>query len=192
MSDQKITRHTISVLVNDEPGALARVIGLFSGRGYNIDSLTVAPVNLEKKHSRIIIVTSGSQTIIDQIISSLERLIQVHKVIDLTSQNSTDERELAIIKISLKQNEINNVKNIAKKYQAKLIFENIDNLAFEITNSPDNINEFIIKLDNLGKIDAYCSIAILLSESYNAAIDSQCLAALLYFPFSQYIATACL
>ena len=153
MSDQKITRHTISVLVNDEPGALARVIGLFSGRGYNIDSLTVAPVNLEKKHSRIIIVTSGSQTIIDQIISSLERLIQVHKVIDLTSQNSTDERELAIIKISLKQNEINNVKNIAKKYQAKLIFENIDNLAFEITNSPDNINEFIIKLDNLGKID---------------------------------------
>ena len=153
MSDQKITKHTISVLVNDEPGALARVIGLFSGRGYNIDSLTVAPVNLEKKHSRIIIVTSGSQTIIDQIISSLERLIQVHKVIDLTSQNSTDERELAIIKISLKQNEINNVKNIAKKYQAKLIFENIDNLAFEITNSPDNINEFIIKLDNLGKID---------------------------------------
>ena len=153
MSDQKITKHTISVLVNDEPGALARVIGLFSGRGYNIDSLTVAPVNLEQKHSRIIIVTSGSQIIIDQIISSLERLIQVHKVIDLTSQNSTDERELAIIKISLKQNEINNVKNIAKKYQAKLIFENIDNLAFEITNSPDNINEFIIKLDNLGKID---------------------------------------
>ena len=153
MSDQKITKHTISVLVNDEPGALARVIGLFSGRGYNIDSLTVAPVNLEKKHSRIIIVTSGSQTIIDQIISSLERLIQVHKVIDLTSQNSTDERELAIIKISLKQKEIDNVKNIAKKYQAKLIFENIDNLAFEITNSPDNINAFIIKLDNLGKID---------------------------------------
>ena len=153
MTNQKITKHTISVLVNDEPGALARVIGLFSGRGYNIDSLTVAPVNLEKKHSRIIIVTSGTQTIIDQIISSLERLIQVHKVIDLTSQNSTAERELAMIKISLKKDQISNVKNIAKKYKAKLIIENLENLAFEITDSPDNINAFILKLDNLGKID---------------------------------------
>ena len=125
MSDQKITKHTISVLVNDEPGALARVIGLFSGRGYNIDSLTVAPVNLEQKHSRIIIVTSGSQIIIDQIISSLEGLIQVHKVIDLTSKNSTDEKELAMIKISLKKGKLNDIKNIAKKYKAKLIFESL-------------------------------------------------------------------
>ena len=153
MSDQKIAKHTISVLVNDEPGALARVIGLFSGRGYNIDSLTVAPVNLEKKHSRIIIVTSGSQTIIDQIISSLERLIQVHKVIDLSSKNSTDERELAMVKVSLKQDKINDAKNIARKYKAKLIFKNSSNLAFEITDSPDNINKFIIKLNDLGKID---------------------------------------
>ena len=153
MSDQKIAKHTISVLVNDEPGALARVIGLFSGRGYNIDSLTVAPVNLEKKHSRIIIVTSGSQKIIDQIISSLERLIQVHKVIDLSSKNSTDERELGMVKVSLKQDKINDAKNIARKYKAKLIFKNSSNLAFEITDSPDNINAFIFKLNILGKID---------------------------------------
>ena len=99
MADQKKEKHTSSVLVNDEPGALARVIGLFSGRGYNIDSLTVAPVNLTKKHSRIIIVTSGTKMIIDQIIHSLERLIQVKKVIDLTSGDSTNERELALIKI---------------------------------------------------------------------------------------------
>ena len=82
MPNQKKEKHTISVLVNDEPGALARVIGLFSGRGYNIDSLTVAPVNLTKKYSRIIIVTSGTKIIIEQIIHSLERLIQVKKVID--------------------------------------------------------------------------------------------------------------
>ena len=99
MSNQKKEKHTISVLVNDEPGALARVIGLFSGRGYNIDSLTVAPVNLTKKHSRIVIVTSGTKMIIDQIIHSLERLIQVQKVIDLTSADSTNERELALVKI---------------------------------------------------------------------------------------------
>ena len=79
MSNQKKEKHTISVLVNDEPGALARVIGLFSGRGYNIDSLTVAPVNLSKKYSRIIIVTQGTNMIIEQIIHSLERLIQVKK-----------------------------------------------------------------------------------------------------------------
>ncbi len=153
MSNQKKEKHTISVLVNDEPGALARVIGLFSGRGYNIDSLTVAPVNLTKKYSRIIIVTSGTKTIIEQIIHSLERLIQVKKVIDLTSSNSTNERELALIKVTLKNKNSNLLKKIIKKYKAKLIFNNSTKYAFEITNSPDMINSFIIELNNLGTID---------------------------------------
>lgn len=152
MSDQK-KKHTISVLVNDEPGALARVIGLFSGRGYNIDSLTVAPVNLSKKHSRIIIVTSGTKMIIEQIIHSLERLIQVRKVIDLTSADSTNERELALIKIIPKKNKINLLKKTIKKYKAKLIFNNSNKYAFEITNSPDIINSFIIELNKIGSID---------------------------------------
>jgi len=152
LSDQK-KKHTISVLVNDEPGALARVIGLFSGRGYNIDSLTVAPVNLSKKHSRIIIVTSGTKMIIEQIIHSLERLIQVRKVIDLTSTDSTDERELALIKIIPKKNKINLLKKTIKKYKAKLIFNNSRKYAFEITNSPDIINSFIVELNKIGTID---------------------------------------
>ena len=152
MSDQK-KKHTISVLVNDEPGALARVIGLFSGRGYNIDSLTVAPVNLSKKHSRIIIVTAGTKMIIEQIIHSLERLIQVRKVIDLTSADSTNERELALIKIIPKKNKINLLKKTIKKYKAKLIFNNSRKYAFEITNSPDIINSFIVELNKIGTID---------------------------------------
>ena len=152
MSDQK-KKHTISVLVNDEPGALARVIGLFSGRGYNIDSLTVAPVNLSKKHSRIIIVTSGTKMIIEQIIHSLERLIQVRKVIDLTSADSTNERELALIKIIPRKNKINLLKKTIKKYKAKLIFNNSRKYAFEITNSPDMINSFIVELNKIGTID---------------------------------------
>ena len=152
MSDQK-KKHTISVLVNDEPGALARVIGLFSGRGYNIDSLTVAPVNLSKKHSRIIIVTSGTKMIINQIIHSLERLIQVKKVIDLTSGDSTSERELALIKIIPRKNKINLLKKTIKKYKAKLIFNNSKKYAFEITNSPDMINSFIVELNKIGTID---------------------------------------
>ena len=153
MADQKKEKHTISVLVNDEPGALARVIGLFSGRGYNIDSLTVAPVNLTKKHSRIIIVTSGTKMIIEQIIHSLERLIQVKKVIDLTTGNSTSERELALVKVTLQNNKINLLKKIEKKYKAKLIFHNLKKYAFEITNSPDIINSFIFELNKIGTID---------------------------------------
>ena len=152
MADQK-KKHTISVLVNDEPGALARVIGLFSGRGYNIDSLTVAPVNLTKRYSRIIIVTSGTKMIINQIIHSLERLIQVKKVIDLTSGDSTNERELALIKIIPRKNKINLLKKTIKKYKAKLIFNNSKKYAFEITNSPDMINSFIVELNKIGTID---------------------------------------
>jgi acetolactate synthase-1/3 small subunit len=132
LADQK-KKHTISVLVNDEPGALARVIGLFSGRGYNIDSLNVAPVNLTKRYSRIIIVTSGTKMIINQIIHSLERLIQVKKVIDLTSGDSTSERELALIKVIPRKNKINLLKKTIKKYKARLIFKNSKKYAFEIT-----------------------------------------------------------
>ena len=152
MADQK-KKHTISVLVNDEPGALARVIGLFSGRGYNIDSLTVAPVNLTKRYSRIIIVTSGTKMIINQIIHSLERLIQVKKVIDLTSGDSTSERELALIKVIPRKNKINLLKKIIKKYKARLIFNHSKKYAFEITNSPDMINSFIVELNKIGTID---------------------------------------
>ena len=129
------------------------MIGLFSGRGYNIDSLTVAPVNLTKKYSRIIIVTSGTKMIINQIIHSLERLIQVKKVIDLTSGDSTSERELALIKIIPRKNKINLLKKTIKKYKAKLIFNNSKKYAFEITNSPDMINSFIVELNKIGTID---------------------------------------
>ena len=145
--------HTFSVIVDNKSGVLARVVGMFAARGYNIDSLTVAPVNLTKKYSRIIIVTSGTKMIIDQIIHSLERLIQVKKVIDLTSGDSTSERELALIKVIPRKNKINLLKKTIKKYKAKLIFNNSKKYAFEITNSPDMINSFIVELNKIGTID---------------------------------------
>ena len=148
-----IKRHIITILVDIVPGVLARVVGMFSGRGYNIDSLTVAPVNLTKRYSRIIIVTSGTKMIINQIIHSLERLIQVKKVIDLTSGDSTSERELALIKVIPKKNKINLLKKTIKKYKARLIFNNSKKYAFEITNSPDMINSFIVELNKIGTID---------------------------------------
>ena len=91
--------------------------------------------------------------IIEQIIHSLERLIQVKKVIDLTTGNSTSERELALVKVTLKNNKINLLKKIEKKYKAKLIFHNLKKYAFEITNSPDIINSFIFELNKIGTID---------------------------------------
>src|SRR5437868_13301220 len=96
---EKIERHTLSVLVDNEPGVLARVIGLFSGRGYNIDSLTVSETEHEKHLSRITIVTSGTPMVIEQIRHQLERLVQVQRVVDLTDSGPAIERELAMVKV---------------------------------------------------------------------------------------------
>ncbi|HJN22905.1 MAG TPA: acetolactate synthase small subunit, partial [Rhodospirillales bacterium] len=98
-SDENIQFHTIAILVNNEPGVLARVIGLFSGRGYNIDSLTVAEVKHSENLSRITIVTSGTPMIIEQIKAQLERLVPVHRVSDLTVEGPFVKRELALVKV---------------------------------------------------------------------------------------------
>src|SRR6201993_604867 len=99
MKNTAVERHTLSILVDNEPGVLARVIGLFSGRGYNIDSLTVSETEHEKHLSRITIVTAGTPMVIDQIKHQLERLLPVHKVVDLTVTGRAIERELAMIKV---------------------------------------------------------------------------------------------
>ena len=99
MKNPATERHTLSVLVDNEPGVLARVIGLFSGRGYNIDSLTVSETEHEKQLSRITIVTTGTPMVIEQIKNQLERLVPVHRVIDVTVGGKSIERELAMVKV---------------------------------------------------------------------------------------------
>src|SRR5881227_2271248 len=96
---EKIERHTLAVLVDNEPGVLARVIGLFSGRGYNIDSLTVSETEHQKHLSRITIVTSGTPMVIEQIKHQLERMIPIHSVVDMTLTGRSIERELAMVKV---------------------------------------------------------------------------------------------
>src|ERR1700736_1323018 len=96
---EAIVHHTLAVIVDNEPGVLARVIGLFSGRGYNIDSLTVSETEHEKHLSRITIVTSGTPMVIEQIRHQLERLVQVQRVVDLTDSGPAIERELAMVKV---------------------------------------------------------------------------------------------
>ena len=121
MSDSKIRTATIAVLVENEAGVLARVIGLFSGRGYNIDSLTVAPVEEEGRLSRITIVTSGTEMVIDQIKAQLDRLVPVHRVHDLTLEGPHLTRELALIKVVGKGEHRVEALRLADAFRARVV-----------------------------------------------------------------------
>lgn len=144
------TRHTLSVLVDNEFGVLARVIGLFSGRGYNIESLTVAEVEHDKKLSRITIVTSGSTMVIEQIKRQLERMIPVYKVNDLTVEGKHVERELALIKVKGKGTQRVEALKIAEIFRARSVDASHDSFIFEITGTSDKVDAFIDLMHPLG------------------------------------------
>jgi len=133
-------RHTIAVLVDNEPGVLARVIGLFSGRGYNIESLTVAEVDRSDKLSRITIVTSGTPMIIEQIKAQLSRLVPVHKVHDLTDEGPYVEREMALVE-SLR---------LADVFRARVVDSTTGSFVFELTGSAEKLDAFITLMEPLG------------------------------------------
>ena len=148
-----IERHIISVLVDNEPGVLARVIGLFSGRGYNIESLTVAEVEGSLSLSRISIVTSGTPMVIEQIKSQLARLVPIHSVRDLTEMGVAIERELALVKI------INEGKNriealrIADTFRARTLDSTLDSFVFEVTGNSSKVAAFIDLMQSLGGVE---------------------------------------
>ena len=148
-----IERHAIAVLVDNEAGVLARVIGLFSGRGYNIDSLTVAEVDAEKKLSRITVVTSGTPMIIEQIKAQLGRLVPVHKVHDLTEEGPHVERELALLKVRSKGEKRVESLRIADIYRARAIDSTSDSFVFEISGSTEKIDAFVEIMKPLGLVD---------------------------------------
>jgi acetolactate synthase I/III small subunit len=148
-----IERHTVSVLVDNEPGILARVVGLFSGRGYNIESLTVAETDAREHRSRITVVTSGTPMIIEQIKAQLERLVPVHKVTDLTEGGDHVERELALIKVRGTGEKRVESLRIADIFRARAIDSTIDSFVFEMTGSADKINAFIKLMEPLGLIE---------------------------------------
>ena len=150
---QKIERHTISVLVDNEPGILARVVGLFSGRGYNIESLTVAEVDVQRHLSRITIVTSGTVMIIEQIKAQLGRLVPVHRVSDLTAEGPCLERELALIKVRGTGEKRVESLRIADIFRARVVDSTIESFVFEMTGSTDKLNAFINLMQPLGLID---------------------------------------
>jgi acetolactate synthase-1/3 small subunit len=149
----QVERHTIAVLVDNEPGVLARVIGLFSGRGYNIDSLTVTEVSSEASESRITIVTRGSPAIIEQIKSQLGRLVPVHGVTDLTVKGDPIERELALIKVAGKGEKRVESLRLAEAFRAQVVDATTDHFVFEITGRIAKIENFIALMKPLGLVE---------------------------------------
>ncbi|MEX2298832.1 MAG: acetolactate synthase small subunit [Dongiaceae bacterium] len=154
MADKKaVSRHTISVLVENEAGVLARVIGLFSGRGYNIESLTVAEVDAANRLSRITVVTSGTDMIIEQIKAQLDRLVPIHRVSDLTVEGPHLERELALIKVRGNGEKRVESLRIADIFRARVVDSTIESFVFEMTGSSEKLNAFINLMQPLGLVD---------------------------------------
>ena len=143
-------RHTIAVLVENEPGVLARVIGLFSGRGYNIESLTVAEVDHTGHLSRITIVTTGTPQVIEQIKTQLGRIVPVHEVHDLTVEGPSVERELAILKVVGDGDKRVEALRLADIFRANVVDSTLNSFIFEITGAPDKIDAFADLMRPLG------------------------------------------
>ena len=143
-------RHTLAVLVDNEAGVLARVIGLFSGRGYNIESLTVAEVDHTGHLSRITIVTTGTPQVIAQIQAQLGRIVSVHDVHNLTTEGSSVERELAMFKVSGEGDRRVEALRIAEIFRANVVDSTLTSFVFEITGAPEKIDAFADLMRPLG------------------------------------------
>ncbi len=145
--------HTLSVLVDNEPGVLARVIGLFSGRCYNIDSLTVSETEHAKHLSLITVVTTGTPMVIEQIKNQLDRLVPVHRVVDMTLSGRAIERELAMVKVRGKGDNRVEALRLADAFRARVIDATIESFVFEITGGTSKIDQFIALMLPLGLIE---------------------------------------
>ncbi len=153
MTTQNIERHCLAVLVDDEPGVLARVVGLFSGRGYNIESLTVAAVDKASAQSRITIATSGPPEVIAQICAQLGRLVPVRNVVDLTTACDHVERELALIKVVNKGMERIEAMRLSEVFRARIIDATTESLVLEITGNSGKIDSFIALMQPIGMVE---------------------------------------
>ena len=146
-------RHTLSVLVDNEPGILARIVGLFAARGFNIDSLTVSETEHEKNLSRITLVTVATPKVLLQIKLQLERLVPVHKVHDLTAEGKALERELALLKIAGTGDHRVEALRLADAFRAQVVDATTESFVFEITGKPSKIDSFISLMVPLGLVE---------------------------------------
>ena len=153
MTQEALERHTLAVIVDNEAGILARVAGLFSARGYNIESLTVADVSADEAISRITIVTAATAHVVEQIIAQLERLVAVHKVIDLTALGPHVERELALVKVAGTGEHRIEAMRLADVYRAHVLDATTSSFVFELTGSSEKIGTFIDLMREVGLVE---------------------------------------
>jgi len=146
-------RHIISILLQNEAGALARVANLFSSRGYNIESLNVAEIDRAAHTSRITVVTSGTPAVIEQIKAQLGRLVPVHRVVDITTEKPGIEREMALIKVAGTGEKRVEALRLADVFRAKVIDAKTDSFVFEVTGNSDKVTTFISLMESLGMVD---------------------------------------
>lgn len=159
-----IATHTLSVLVDNEAGVLARVSGLFSGRGYNIESLTVAAVDNGDSTSRITIVTTGTRMVIEQIKAQLDRLVPVHKVTDLTIDGAFIARDLALVKVVGEGEKRVEALRIADAFRARVIDSSRESFIFELTGSAEKLDAFTEIMSELGLVEVARTGAVALSR----------------------------
>jgi acetolactate synthase-1/3 small subunit len=150
---ENIERHTLAIIVDNEPGILARIAGLFTARGYNIESLTVTDISEDDLVSRITIVTSASAHVMEQIIAQLERLVPVHKVLDLTVLGPHVERELALVKVVGTGDHRIEALRLADVYRARVIDATIESFVFEVTGGSDKIDTFVNLMREVGLVE---------------------------------------
>ena len=162
-------RHTLSVTVDNEAGILARIAGMFSARGYNIESLTVADVTADQSVSRITIVTSGAPANIEQIIAQLDRLVPVHKVADLTALGPHVERELALVKVAGTGDHRIEALRLAEVYRAHVLDATISSFVFEVTGGRDKIDKFVELMSEVGLVEVARTGVVAISRGKEAA-----------------------
>tara|TARA_B100001057_G_scaffold57312_1_gene50809 strand:+ start:2018 stop:2542 length:525 start_codon:yes stop_codon:yes gene_type:complete len=168
-----IERHIISVLVDNEPGVLARVIGLFSGRGYNIESLTVAETDQGRALSRISIVTSGTPMVIEQIKAQLARLVPIHSVCDLTENDVAIERELALVKIINSGEERIEALRLADTFRARTLDSTLNSFVFEVTGNSSKVAAFVDLMRSLGEIEVARTGVSAISRGNNIDLEAK-------------------
>lgn len=169
ITQEKAERHTLAVIVDNEPGILARIAGLFTARGYNIESLTVSEITADKGVSRITIVTSASAAIMEQIIAQLDRLVPVHKVVDLTVLGDHVERELALVKVAGTGDRRIEALRLAEVYRARVVDATTSSFVFEVTGAIPKIDKFVELMGEVGLIEVARTGIVAIARGKEAA-----------------------
>ncbi len=164
--DEPIERRCLAVLVDNEAGVLARVIGLFSGRGYNIDSLTVTEVDPEKHTSRITVITQGTPRILEQIKAQLGRLVPVQSVVDMTQDYEAVERELALVKVRCTGEKRVESLRLSEAFRARVIDTTHESFVFELTGAPSKLDAFVNLMRPLGLVDISRTGVVAIARGY--------------------------